>query len=468
MNEKSAINGSYSAYCREHIHEFKRELRDEASRAIIGWPGRVAAILLAASSLLNYIYLSSVDSPDAINVMFTYSVSILLVVLYPIVCLIFSTVEKYSPFVLDLLCISGVIGFSITLSYIFHSADVSLEQQDVTRPMAAQVSFVVMLVTAFSFHATYLLTFSRNVLFTLIVGVSLYLVDADFIEEAILEVIQGFLIGSMISWLFFEGIRTRFYLKATDAHTRQHLHKQLSKLVYSHQLERIKLGEELEDTLPLEEGKAIINVFDVQKSGEIRHQQTKSFFLGVFRSFWAICMRDYGHSPLRSRAFRLKETGDGYISAFGYPFLSSDERSLADSAVATSLDMFAAFDLEVEKFNYSRPIKGAMGLAYNSVQGTFQSEGIRSYDLFGDALVQASKYEELRSHPLFADILHSHAQGLGLTHYHIMIVQEVIYNSLSQPYRELFTEINLDDDCFKGFQMMNDKEAKYIYFYLFE
>jgi hypothetical protein len=28
-----------------------------------------------------------------------------------------------------------------------------------------------------------------------------------------------------------------------------------------------------------------------------------------------------------------------------------------------------------------------MGLAYNSVQGTFQSGGISSYDLFGEALI---------------------------------------------------------------------------------
>ena len=110
-------------------------------------------------------------------------------------------------------------------------------------------------------------------------------------------------------------------------------------------------------------------------------------------------MKGYEHNPLRSQAFRLKETGDGFISSVGYPFLPIDSRSLADSAVATALSMFEAFNKEVERFNYSRPIKAAMGLAYNSVQGTFQSGGIRSYDLFGESLIQASKYEELRKQP---------------------------------------------------------------------
>lgn len=147
----------------------------------------------------------------------------------------------------------------------------------------------------------------------------------------------------------------------------------------------------------------------MQKSGEIRHEKTQDFFMGIFQSFLQVCMKGYEHNPLRSRAFRLKETGDGFISAVGYPFLPIDSSSLADGAVSTALIMFEAFNLEVRKFNYSRPIKGAMGLAYNSVQGTFQSGGIQSYDLFGDSLIQTAKYEELRKQPAFWKIFSDHA-----------------------------------------------------------
>ena len=250
----------------------------------------------------------------------------------------------------------------------------------------------------------------------------------------------------------------------------QHLHNQLSKLVYPHQLERIKLGDELEHTMPLKEGKAIINVFDVQRSSEIRHERTQDFFIGVFEAFMAICMKGYEHNPLRSRAFRLKETGDGFISAVGYPFLPVDSRSLADSAVSTALLMFEAFDVEVKKFNYSRPIKGSMGLAYNSVQGTFQSGDIRSYDLFGESLIQASKYEELRKQPLLWDIFTRHANEMGFKDFHILIIQEVVYNSLSPSYRDIFSEIDLKDEYLvkNNFQMMYDIDAKYIYYHLLE
>lgn len=220
--------------------------------------------------------------------------------------------------------------------------------------------------------------------------------------------------------------------------------------------------------MPLKEGKAIINVFDVQRSGKIRHEKTQEFFLGVFQSSLQVCMKGYAHNPLRSRAFRLKETGDGFISAVGYPFLPIDSTSLADSAVSTALTMFEAFNLEVKKFNYSRPIKGAMGLAYNSVQGTFQSGGIRSYDLFGDALIQAAKYEELRKQPVLWDIFCEHARELEIEDFNILIVQEFVYNSLSNSYRDLFAEIDLEDERLteKDFHLMYDNEAKYIYYYL--
>jgi hypothetical protein len=211
-------------------------------------------------------------------------------------------------------------------------------------------------------------------------------------------------------------------------------------------------------------------VFDVQKSSEIRHERTQEFFMGVFQSFLQICMKGYEHNPLRSQAFRLKETGDGFISAVGYPFLPVDSRSLADSAVATALTMFEAFNVEVDKFNYSRPIKAAMGLAYNSVQGTFQSGGIRSYDLFGEALIQASKYEELRKQPVLWNIFTRHAAEQGFKDFHILIVQEVVYNSLSPSYRDLFVEIDLHGEELRqnNFHMMYDNDAKFIYFHILE
>ena len=86
--------------------------------------------------------------------------------------------------------------------------------------------------------------------------------------------------------------------------------------------------------------------------------------------------------------------------------------------MSTALTIFEVFNLEVKKFNYSRSIKGAMWLAYNSVQWTFQSGGILSYDLFG----QAVKYEDLRKQPVLWDVFCEQAREMGLENFNILIV----------------------------------------------
>lgn len=470
MNNTAFKGDKYSVYCKDHVEEFTSELGNAASIALRGWLGRSFAILLALSSLINYSDAVGKENPYSAYMLFTYAFPIALLIIYPAITLVSTELNKKSALVLDLLSFSGLMGFCAVLYIYTLGTSTNEELQVIFDTVTGQIGFVLMLGTAFSYKAKYFYTFLRNITFTLAVAVIISAAGAAANQFYLILLVQGMLGGTMVSWVFFESVRTRFYLKSTDADTRQHLYNQLSKLVYPHQLERIKLGDELENTMPLKEGKAIINVFDVQRSGEIRHERTQEFFLGIFQSFLQVCMKGYGHNPLRSRAFRLKETGDGFISAVGYPFLPIDSRSLADSAVSTALTMFEAFNVEVKKFNYSRPIKGAMGLAYNSVQGTFQSGGIRSYDLFGDALIQAAKYEELRKQPVLWDIFCEHARERGLQDFNILIVQEFVYNSLSPSYRDLFSEIDLADKRLveRDFHLMYDNEAKYIYYHLLE
>jgi hypothetical protein len=52
----------------------------------------------------------------------------------------------------------------------------------------------------------------------------------------------------------------------------------------------------------------------------------------------------------------------------------------------------------------------------------------------------------------------------------VLIVQEVVFNSLSPKYRDLFVEIDLNDPELieNNFQMMYDNDANFIYFHLLE
>ena len=468
MLDRTSERQKYSAYCRDHLKEFGYELCDEASQLIRGWVGRVFLLLVLVTTVATYRYAVQTNNPIASLTLFAYVLPVVIVGFFPIAISFYSAIEKYSPYIVDTIIVTSLLSFGFLGYVLFDNVDTQVEREVLSSRLAGQVNFMLLIVIALSYHATYQITIIRNLLLTLAFSALIFWVDEDFFALSILQLLQGFLSGSVVSWIFYDGVRARFYSRSTDASTRQHLYNQLSKLVYSHQLEMIKHGEELEATMPLKEGKAIVSVFDVQRSTEIKHEKTQEFFMNVFESFLEICMRGYEHNPLCSRAFRLKETGDGYISTVGYPFLPIEARSLADSAVSTALTMLDAFNKEVEKFNYSRPIKASIGLAYNSIQGTFQSAGIRSYDLYGEAIIQAAKYEELRKLPELWDLFSEHAAKLGLAYFHLLIVQEVVYNSLSPSYRDLFVEVDLSDPrVFTGDEEMRyDPEARYIYFYV--
>ena len=468
MRDITSERRKYSAYCRDHLKEFGFELCDEASQLIRGWVGRVFLLLVLVTTVATYRYAVQTNNPIASLTLFAYLLPVMIVVFFPVAISFYSAIEKYSPVIVDTVSVTSLLSFEFLGYVLFDNVDTQVQREVLSNRLAGQVNFMLLIVIALSYHATYQITIIRNLLLTLAFSALIYWVDEALFALSILQLFQGFLLGSVVSWIFYDGVRARFYSRSTDASTRQHLYNQLSKLVYSHQLEMIKHGEELEATMPLKEGKAIVSVFDVQRSTEIKHEKTQEFFMNVFESFLVICMRGYEHNPLRSRAFRLKETGDGYISTVGYPFLPTEARSLADSAVSTALTMLDAFNKEVEKFNYSRPIKASIGLAYNSIQGTFQSAGIRSYDLYGEAIIQAAKYEELRKIPELWDLFSEHAAKLGLAYFHLLIVQEVVYNSLSPSYRDLFIEVDLSDPrLFTGDEEMRyDPEARYIYFYI--
>jgi len=455
----------YSAYCKKHVKEFKDELTDEASRALTSWPGKSAGFLLIISSLMTYRTLAEAGNRFAFHALFAYAAPILLIFLFPISTLIYSRIEKYSRTILDLVCLTALFGFCLTLRYVLEP-DLPLESQPgIFLALAGQINFSILVATAFSYHTSFRATVLRNLFFTGVCVALIYAINSSYLANNAVQVVQGLLAGCMFSWIFFTRVQTRFYYKSIDADTRQHLYKQLSKLVYPHQLEMIKAGHQLEETMPVEKGKAIINVFDVQRSSEIKHEQTKSFFLDVFRNFFQICMLGYQHNPLKSRAFRLKETGDGFISSIGYPFLENGSGSLADHAIDTALMMFKEFNAEVTKFHYETPIKGAMGLAYNTVQGTFQSSGIKSFDLFGEALIQAYRYEEMRKHPAVAKAIQKRASTMGLSHFNILIIQEVIYDSLKADYKSLFEAVDLQAI---GYKVRQDIYARFVYFHILE
>ena len=143
------ISDKYSAYCREHVKEFRDELRDEASRALTSWPGKSAGIMLIVSSVMTYLNSSANDNPFALNTLFTYSLPILLIFLFPLASLLVSSIDKYSRSILDLICFSSIFGFCMTLKYVFEP-EMPLEKQgSIFLALSGQINFTLLMTTAF-------------------------------------------------------------------------------------------------------------------------------------------------------------------------------------------------------------------------------------------------------------------------------------------------------------------------------
>ena len=85
--------------------------------------------------------------------------------------------------------------------------------------------------------------------------------------------------------------------------------------------------------------------------------------------------------------------------------------------------------------------------------------------MFGEALIQAYRYEEIRKHPSIAKIIKEAAARQGLQNFNILIIQEVIYNSLKPDYKALFKAIDLQKG---GFTIRQDITAQCVYFHTLE
>jgi len=178
-DKKTFNKDKYSVYCREHLVDFRNALRDEASDALTSWPARIAAILFVVASLINYEDALRRENPFAAYTLFSYAAPTLIVFLYPMLILVISTIEKYSAIVMDLLCMTGILGFCVTLQIMFSGAETETELSRLFLNLQGQVIFVLTLGTSFSFHSNFRVTFGRNSIFIALAAAALYWLNPE-------------------------------------------------------------------------------------------------------------------------------------------------------------------------------------------------------------------------------------------------------------------------------------------------
>ncbi len=228
-----------------------------------------------------------------------------------------------------------------------------------------------------------------------------------------------------------------------------HALSQLQKVVYPHQIERIKHGTELEQTMPTTPSHGCVLAFDIINSSKIKHIKAKEFFRNFFARCNKIMNEGYDGKNLKAKAYRIKEIGDGGLCSIGYPFASLTDNP-ANEAVDLAMRIAEALVEEAELLHSPIPIACGFGIALDTLSGFYPESGAKEYDIYGPALVLATRYEGMRKTLFQAE-----------SHRSVLIIQAVVYQSLDPSHRAGFLALDLKD---KDIVVRDDPAATQLYY----
>ncbi|HYX38754.1 MAG TPA: 7TM diverse intracellular signaling domain-containing protein [Oligoflexus sp.] len=231
---------------------------------------------------------------------------------------------------------------------------------------------------------------------------------------------------------------------------RKHSYRQLGKVFYPHQLLMMEGGRNLEDTMPTGPGKGCVLCFDIIGSSTIKHINKTQVIKKFFTHCYEVMMENYSTSNLSANAYRMKEMGDGFLCSIGYPFKVPDGSNEAAFATRMALRFIAIFDEHIKTMDYPLPIHCAVGIAGGDLEGFYPESGTREYDLYGRAVILATRYEGMRKH-LFQ----------GQPDASVLVIQEEIYLSLPTDLRKRFMEFDLTRHNLK---VRDDPSARVLYY----
>jgi hypothetical protein len=213
------------------------------------------------------------------------------------------------------------------------------------------------------------------------------------------QIFAGSLIGACLALFFLASRKARFYLESKNRDMKEHLQKELEKVAYPHIAASVVSDGVVEKSMPTDPGFGIAISVDVVGSSKNRAESFQKALREFMDEAWRLMSEDYrlmGGDRPTGRAFRVKTMGDGFLCTIGYPLIPGDNKTvpLEKTAIALALSF-------VEKFHETMRRRGivshiAVGIAEGRIQGYFSSCGPKDYELFGEALVFATRVQEFR------------------------------------------------------------------------
>ncbi len=258
------------------------------------------------------------------------------------------------------------------------------------------------------------------------------------------------MIGSTIEVILF-SIATSLKLNnkfALQKKENDHVLEQLQKIVYPHQLQKIREGNTLEQTMPTGKAEACVLAFDIIGSSRIQHENVKDFIERAIELCVSTMYDRYDAERLAADAYRIKVLGDGFLCSIGFPFPTPDAGPIEEAAVRLAMRMIQTFRQVEQEFQYHQPIHCAIGLAHGPIEAFYPQIGAKEYDLYGPAIVMATRYEQLRKQLFTPEVAN------------YIILQERVFHNLSA---EMQSRFNCIDLVKRQLRVRDDEHAQRVY-----
>jgi class 3 adenylate cyclase len=123
--------------------------------------------------------------------------------------------------------------------------------------------------------------------------------------------------------------------------------------------------------------------------------------------------------------------GDGFLCSVGYPFQLPGSENAAVHAVRIAEKFIEVFRQCAEKLMHDEPVHCSIGIATGEIEGFYPNTGTKEYDLYGQGIILANRYEALRK------------QIFEAVHFDILIIQDEIYQCLPEEMKKKFNSLDL-------------------------
>lgn len=285
--------------------------------------------------------------------------------------------------------------------------------------------------------------------------VCLYLVAPELLVIFKMEIIFGVAFSLATDYLKNQVFQFYYYHTETGSSSLMHAYSQLQKLVFPHQLDLMKVGFTLEETMPVGSGEATVICYDIQNSSRIPQEELNRFIQLIMERCHDVFSKGYRRTPLQVTAFKLKEMGDGFISIVGFPFPQPGPLSAYETAIQVALQCQSITNAVRNELG----IKDAycsIGIASGLVHSFYTRVGIKVYDVYGQPLLMARRYEEFRKQYRLQNPI---PDG------DIICVQARTLEACSPELQKKFHRLELDSIRLK---VRDDNEARHVYVAIFD